>query len=123
MPHEKNLHLAFIFIFRICINIAGCQRKYTSPSIDTGDNAAPQLPATDLDGNPLIFNGDYNGSSIVDMRVYEYREQMLCSLYSRRLQQRRFENQHDNRDISTDKMPRWTHRRGISFYTSRSLII
>ncbi len=43
-----------------------------SPSIDTGDNSAPNLPATDFDGNPRIFDGDHNGSAIVDMGVYEF---------------------------------------------------
>jgi predicted outer membrane repeat protein len=37
-----------------------------SPAIDMGENAAPNLPATDLDGNPRIVN------SIVDMGAYEF---------------------------------------------------
>ena len=37
----------------------------TSPAIDTGNNAAPLLPATDLDGKPRVINGT------VDMGVYE----------------------------------------------------
>jgi parallel beta-helix repeat protein len=51
-----------------------------SPSIDAGDNNAPQLPATDLDDNPRIFDGDHNGSAIVDMGVYEFGSQAfdLC---------------------------------------------
>jgi hypothetical protein len=43
-----------------------------SPAIDAGDNTAPHLPATDFDGNLRIFDGDHNGSSIIDMGVYEF---------------------------------------------------
>jgi parallel beta-helix repeat protein len=43
-----------------------------SPSIDAGDNSAPNLPGTDFDGNPRISDGDENGSVVVDMGAYEY---------------------------------------------------
>jgi len=42
-----------------------------SPSIDAGDNSAPYLPATDLDGNPRIQDGNGDGIAIVDMGAYE----------------------------------------------------
>jgi hypothetical protein len=42
-----------------------------SPSIDAGDNSAPNLPATDLDGNTRIQDGNADGSAIVDQGVYE----------------------------------------------------
>jgi hypothetical protein len=42
-----------------------------SPSIDTGDNTAPNLPATDLDGNPRIKDGNGDGTSVIDMGAYE----------------------------------------------------
>ncbi len=37
-----------------------------SPCVDTGDNNAPELPQTDLDGNDRIIN------LVVDMGVYEF---------------------------------------------------
>jgi parallel beta-helix repeat protein len=43
-----------------------------SPSIDVGDNSAPNLAGTDFDGNPRIIDGDENGSAVVDMGAYEY---------------------------------------------------
>jgi hypothetical protein len=43
-----------------------------SPSIDAGDNTAPNLPDTDLDGHLRILDGDGNGTEIVDMGVYEF---------------------------------------------------
>ena len=43
-----------------------------SPSIDTGDNSAPNLPQTDLDGKPRIQDGNKDGVAIVDMGAYEF---------------------------------------------------
>jgi parallel beta-helix repeat protein len=42
--------------------------KPSSPCIDAGDNSAPYLPATDIDGNDRIIN------DIVDMGAYEFAE-------------------------------------------------
>jgi hypothetical protein len=44
----------------------------SSPVIDAGNNAAPQMPATDLDGNARIFDGNYDGDPRVDPGAYEY---------------------------------------------------
>ena len=43
-----------------------------SPSIDSGDNLTPDLPDTDVDGDPRILDGDGNGTAIVDMGVDEF---------------------------------------------------
>lgn len=42
-----------------------------SPCVDSGDNLAPSLPATDLDGNPRILNGKGGATLRVDMGAYE----------------------------------------------------
>ena len=43
-----------------------------SPAVDAGDNSLPNLPATDIDGNPRIQDGDRDGVAIVDMGVDEF---------------------------------------------------
>ncbi|MHC4646359.1 MAG: right-handed parallel beta-helix repeat-containing protein, partial [Planctomycetota bacterium] len=42
-----------------------------SPCIDSGDNGAPGLPASDLAGNPRVADGDGDGNAVVDMGAYE----------------------------------------------------
>jgi Bacterial Ig domain len=44
-----------------------------SPSIDAGDNQAPNIPDKDLDGDPRILDGDTNGTATIDMGVDEFR--------------------------------------------------
>ncbi|UCF42772.1 MAG: right-handed parallel beta-helix repeat-containing protein, partial [Planctomycetota bacterium] len=43
-----------------------------SPCVDTGDNSAPNLPPTDLGGNPRVVDGNRDGSAVVDMGAYEF---------------------------------------------------
>jgi hypothetical protein len=43
-----------------------------SPAIDAGNNAAPQIPGVDLDGNARVFDGNVDGDARVDMGAYEY---------------------------------------------------
>jgi hypothetical protein len=43
-----------------------------SPCIDAGDNNAPNLGATELDGHPRIIDGDCNDTEVVDMGAYEF---------------------------------------------------
>jgi parallel beta-helix repeat protein len=43
----------------------------SSPSIDVGDNDAPALPATDLDGDSRVLDGDSDGLLVVDMGADE----------------------------------------------------
>ena len=42
-----------------------------SPAIDVGDNAAPDLPATDFEGDDRILDGDGDGTAVVDMGADE----------------------------------------------------
>jgi len=46
--------------------------KGGSPAIDAGSNTAPNLPSTDLSGNPRIVNGNGGSTAIVDMGAYEF---------------------------------------------------
>ena len=43
----------------------------SSPAVDAGDNSAPNLPATDFDGNPRIADGNGDGTSVVDLGAFE----------------------------------------------------
>ena len=43
-----------------------------SPCVDAGDNGAPNLPETDLDGNPRVINGNWDAAAVVDMGAYEH---------------------------------------------------
>jgi parallel beta-helix repeat protein len=42
-----------------------------SPCADAGDNNAPNLPGTDMGGQPRVIDGDVDGNSTVDMGAYE----------------------------------------------------
>lgn len=42
-----------------------------SPCVDAGDNNAPNLPDTDMGGQPRVIDGDVDGNSTVDMGAYE----------------------------------------------------
>jgi hypothetical protein len=46
--------------------------KGGSLAIDAGSNTAPDLPSTDLAGNPRIINGNNGPTAIVDMGAYEF---------------------------------------------------
>ena len=43
-----------------------------SPAIDAGNNSVPNLPKTDLAGNPRIVNGNDGLIALVDMGSYEF---------------------------------------------------
>ena len=51
-----------------------------SPCVDTGTNAAPGLPATDLAGNPRIVDGDRDGTTTVDMGAYELQRKKIRNI-------------------------------------------
>ena len=59
------------------VNAAGGDLRLSSsssPSVDTGDNSAAGLPATDLAGNPRVSDGNKDHIAVVDMGAYEYIE-------------------------------------------------
>ncbi len=45
---------------------------FGSPAIDAGDNGAPSLPVTDMDGRPRILDGNHDGVATVDMGAFEF---------------------------------------------------
>ena len=55
-----------------------------SPSIDAGDNLTPNLPDTDIDGDPRILDGDGDGTATVDMGVDEFLAPALRSVFRMR---------------------------------------
>jgi parallel beta-helix repeat protein len=42
-----------------------------SPAVDAGDSTAADVPATDLDGDPRMVDGDSDGVAVVDMGAWE----------------------------------------------------
>jgi parallel beta-helix repeat protein len=44
----------------------------TSPAIDTGDNQAPELPPTDIDGDARVADGTGDGEAVVDIGADEF---------------------------------------------------
>jgi hypothetical protein len=56
------------------VNAAGFDfhLKSTSPAIDAGDAADPDLPLTDADGLPRSIDGKGTGHAVPDMGAYEY---------------------------------------------------
>jgi Abnormal spindle-like microcephaly-assoc'd, ASPM-SPD-2-Hydin len=54
------------------VSVGNFRLKAASPLIDVGSNTAPDLPGTDLAGNPRIINGDNGSTVIVDMGAYEF---------------------------------------------------
>jgi PKD repeat protein len=43
-----------------------------SPCVDAGTNSPPELPDIDFEGDPRVFDGDGDGTSVVDMGADEF---------------------------------------------------
>lgn len=52
-----------------------------SACVDAGDNAAAQIPAEDLGGEPRLFDGDGDGSAVVDIGADELRAHHVPATY------------------------------------------
>ena len=51
-----------------------------SPCVDTGDNSAPNLPATDVAGNPRVVDGNFDETPTVDMGAYELSPRQIYNI-------------------------------------------
>ena len=68
-----NISIDPLFVRAPFADVPGDYRlQGASPAIDAGNNAAPQIPATDLDGNARVFDGNFDGDARVDLGAYEY---------------------------------------------------
>jgi len=68
-----NISADPLFVRNAFADVAGDYHlQMASVAIDAGDNAAPQMAAADLDGNPRIADGNSDGDVRVDMGAYEY---------------------------------------------------
>jgi chitodextrinase len=76
-PGEGNIGVYPLFMEP---NNGDFHLQETSPCIDMGNNAAPDLPVTDFDGESRIIDGDADGDAIVDIGVDEYRPNVPPSL-------------------------------------------
>ena len=71
-----NISADPLFVRNAFADVLGDYRlQMASPAVDAGDNTAPQLPPTDLDGAPRIADGNQDGDPRVDMGAYEYDNQ------------------------------------------------
>jgi hypothetical protein len=43
-----------------------------SAAVDSGDNAAPGIPGSDLGGTPRIIDGNVDGTAVVDLGAFEF---------------------------------------------------
>ncbi|MHC4647808.1 MAG: right-handed parallel beta-helix repeat-containing protein, partial [Planctomycetota bacterium] len=73
-PGAGNINISPFFVDA---GAGDLRLRWYSPCVDSGDNNAPLLPATDLAGNPRVMDGDGDGNSIVDMGAYELEAGMV----------------------------------------------
>ena len=70
-----NISADPLFVRNAFADVLGDYRlQMASPAVDAGNNTAPQVPPTDLDGAPRIVDGNQDGDPRVDMGAYEYQQ-------------------------------------------------
>ena len=71
-----NISADPLFVRDAFADVLGDYRlQMASPAVDAGNNTAPQVPPTDLDGAPRIADGNQDGDPRVDMGAYEFTNQ------------------------------------------------
>jgi hypothetical protein len=67
-PDEGNINISPCFVNP---DADDYRLSWYSPCVDSGDNSAPGLPATDLAGNSRVMDGNGDTVATVDMGAYE----------------------------------------------------
>jgi len=55
------------------------QLGVNSLAIDAGDGSRPDIPSTDFDGRPRLFDGDNDGLATIDMGAFEFQDNPVAN--------------------------------------------